>query len=79
MPETLFRIGMSPDSRPIMYTYYTRPFFSSVIFSEVEWNQVFNHNHKPQSSREHFCIYMVTHCVDFREVAVDEYLELNQA
>lgn len=71
MPANLFGIGMSPDTDRSIYV----PFFAiSLIgfFGEREWAQVFTHALKPQSTREHFCIYFVSHCVDFREVAVDE-------
>jgi hypothetical protein len=71
MPENLFGIGMSPESDHYVYVSFSA---ISLIgfFGEHEWAQVFSHTHKPQSTREHFCIYFVSHCVDFREVAVDE-------
>ena len=71
MPETLFRIGMFPESDRSVYVLYMAIFLISFT-SRIEWNQLFYHSLKPQSTRDHFCIYMVKHPVDFREVAVDE-------
>ena len=71
MPASLFRIGMFPESDRSVYVLYLAIFFLS-FFGETEWAQVFTHTLKPQSTREHFCIYMVKHPVEFREVAVDE-------
>jgi Glycosyltransferase family 10 (fucosyltransferase) C-term len=71
MPENLFGLGMSPDSDRFVYV----SFFAIALigfFDETEWGRIFTHTRKPQSTRQHFCIYFVSNCVDFREVAVDE-------
>jgi hypothetical protein len=70
LPENLFRIGMFPDSYNSVHVLYLAIVLIGYFIEEE--NLIFNHTLKPQSTREKFCIYFVSNCVEFREAAADQ-------
>jgi len=70
LPGNLLRIGMFPDSENSVHVLYLA--IVLIGFLSERKSHIFNHTLKPQSTRENFCIYLVSNCVGIREVAADE-------
>ena len=71
IPLNIHQIGMVGDSNRSVHV-----FFAAIAmighYAPTQWEMLFNHTLKPQSTRQHFCTYSNSNCVLFREIAVDQ-------
>ena len=70
-PSNIYQIGMVGDSNRSVHVFFLA---IAMIghYAPTQWEMLFNHTLKPQSTRKHFCTYSNSHCVLFREIAVDQ-------